>query len=91
MDSSSGWAMTSSTFRLLLSPRSGDRKCGLGGRQDAGEDRIRPREIAHRSTAPAAGSIQIHDMELTPVAGAPLIEQVNLSVVAGGGGNCNNT
>lgn len=36
-------------------------KCGLAGTQvGAGKDRIRPREIAQRSTAPAAKTVQIH-------------------------------
>ena len=61
MDSSSGWATTSSTFPLLLSPRRGGMKCGLAGTQvGAGKDRIRPREIAQRSTDPAAKTSQIH-------------------------------
>jgi hypothetical protein len=87
MDSSSGWATTSSTFRLLLSPGRRGRKCGLGGRQDgAGEDRIRPSESAHRSTAPAAARIQIHAMEWTPGVGLPLLKQANI-IIAGGDGN----
>jgi hypothetical protein len=64
MDSSSGWASTSSTFLTLLSPRRGGGNRGLGGRlYGAGEERIRPRETAQRRTAPAAGTIQIHAME----------------------------
>jgi hypothetical protein len=64
MDSSSGWATTSSTFRLLLSPLRGGMNCGVEGTQDgAAEERTRPKEIAHRSTAPAARTIQIHAME----------------------------
>jgi hypothetical protein len=61
MDSSSGWARTRRTFRLILSPRGGERKVELAGRH-AGEEEesTRPRETAHRSTAPAAMSIQIH-------------------------------
>jgi hypothetical protein len=63
MDSSSGWASTRSTFLLLLSPRRGGMKRGLGGRQyGAGEERIRPRETAQSRTAPAAGTIQIQAM-----------------------------
>jgi hypothetical protein len=63
MDSSSGWATTSITFRVLLSPRRGGMNCGLRGTQDgAAEEKILPREIAHRSTAPAARTIQIHAM-----------------------------
>ena len=61
MDSSSGWATTSSTLRLLLPPRRGGMKCGFGGTQvGAGKERILPREIAQRSTAPAAKTVQIH-------------------------------
>jgi hypothetical protein len=60
MDSSSGWATTSSTFRLLLSPCRGGRP---DDDDDAGEESIRPRETAHRSTAPAAASIQIQAMD----------------------------
>lgn len=63
MDSSSGWATTSITVRVLLSPRRGSMNCGLRGTQDGvAEERILPREIAHRSTAPAARTIQIHAM-----------------------------
>jgi hypothetical protein len=63
MDSSSGCASTRSTFLVLLSPWRGGGKRELGGRMyDAEEESIRPRETAHRRTAPAAGTIQIHAM-----------------------------
>jgi hypothetical protein len=63
MDSSSGCASTRSTFLLLLSPRRGGGKRGLGGRlYGAGEETIRQSETAQRRTAPVAGTIQIHAM-----------------------------
>ncbi|KAF0891140.1 hypothetical protein E2562_005209 [Oryza meyeriana var. granulata] len=66
MDSSSGWARTRRTSRLILSPRRGERKVELAGRHDGeGEESTRPRETAHKSTAPAAMSIQIHAMDFS--------------------------